>query len=145
MTHINKSALVPYSAEQMYNLVDNIPAYAEFLPWCQSAEETFRNESEVEGCLFISHSGLNKSFTTRNALNKPESITMNLVEGPFKHLKGTWSFLALGDEGCKVSLDMDFEFSSKLLGMTFGKVFSHMANSLVDAFVQRAHQCYGDS
>ena len=143
MTHINKSALVPYSAEQMYNLVDNIPAYAEFLPWCQSAEETSRTDTEVVGSLFIAHSGLNKSFTTRNELDKPERITMNLVEGPFKHLQGVWSFTPLGDEGCKVTLDMDFEFSNKLLGLTFGKVFSHMANSLVDAFVQRANEIYG--
>jgi ribosome-associated toxin RatA of RatAB toxin-antitoxin module len=76
-------------------------------------------------------------------LKKAETITMRLVEGPFKHLQGVWSFSALGDEGCKVTLDMEFEFSSKLMGMTFGPVFSHMANSLVDAFVQRAHQCYG--
>jgi len=143
VTRINKSALVPYSAEQMYNLVDDIPAYAEFLPWCQSATELSRSETEVEGSLFISHSGLKKSFTTRNALNKPNSITMKLVEGPFKHLQGVWTFDALGDEGCKVTLDMDFEFSSKLIGLTFGPIFSHMANSLVDAFVQRANDCYG--
>jgi len=143
VTHINKSALVPYSAEQMYKLVDDIPAYAEFLPWCESAEESQRTETQVQGSLFISHSGLKKSFSTRNELNKPESITMNLLEGPFKHLRGVWSFTALGDQGCKVELNMDFEFSSKLVGMTFGKVFSGMASSLVDAFVQRAHQCYG--
>ncbi|MEJ2141792.1 MAG: type II toxin-antitoxin system RatA family toxin [Gammaproteobacteria bacterium] len=144
MTHINKSALVPYSAEQMYALVDDIPAYPEFLPWCQSAEELHRSDTEVEGSLFISHSGLKKSFTTRNTLDKPGSITMQLVEGPFKHLKGVWQFQALGEEGCKVTLDMDFEFSSKIMGMTFGPIFSHMANSLVDAFVQRAQQCYGN-
>ncbi|MGD8483741.1 MAG: type II toxin-antitoxin system RatA family toxin [Thioalkalispiraceae bacterium] len=143
MTKINKSALVPYSAEQMYDLVDNIPAYAEFLPWCQSAEELQRNENEVQGSLFIAHSGLKKSFTTRNTLDKPNRITMNLVEGPFKHLQGVWTFSPLGDEGCKVTLDMNFEFSSKLMGLTFGPVFSHMANSLVDAFVQRANDIYG--
>jgi ribosome-associated toxin RatA of RatAB toxin-antitoxin module len=143
VTKINKSALVPYSAEQMYDLVDNIPAYAEFLPWCQSAEELQRNENEVQGSLFIAHSGLKKSFTTRNTLDKPNRITMNLVEGPFKHLQGVWTFSPLGDEGCKVTLDMNFEFSSKLMGLTFGPVFSHMANSLVDAFVQRANDIYG--
>lgn len=143
MTHINKSALVPYSAEQMYNLVDDIPAYAEFLPWCQSAEELNRSENEVQGSLFVSHSGLKKSFTTRNELDKPHSITMNLVEGPFKHLRGVWTFTTLGEDGCKVTLDMDFEFSSKLVGMTFGPVFSHMSSSLVDAFVHRAHDRYG--
>ena len=143
MTHINKSALVPYSAEQMYALVDNIPAYSEFLPWCQSAEELQRSETEVEGSLFIAHSGLKKSFTTRNALDKPNSITMQLVEGPFKHLKGVWQFQPLGDEGCKITLDMDFEFSNRILSMTVGPVFNEMVNRLVDAFIERAPKVYG--
>ena len=143
MPQVSKSALVSYSAEQMYRLVDDIPAYAEFLPWCQAAEEIQRTDSEVEGSLHISHSGIKKSFTTRNQLKPYEQITMQLVEGPFKSLEGTWQFTQLGEDGCKVNLQLDFEFSSKLLSMTFGPVFSHIANTLVDAFIQRAHQCYG--
>jgi len=143
MTTIHKSALVPYGAEQMYKLVDDIPAYPQFLPWCGAAEEISRNEDEVQASLDISHSGVHKSFTTRNRLQPGKSIEMQLVEGPFKYLNGVWRFEALGDAGSKVGLDLEFEFSSKLLGMTFGPIFSKIAGSLVDAFIQRAQKIYG--
>ena len=143
MTTIHKSALVPYSAEQMYTLVDDIPAYPEFLPWCSSSKEINRGENEVEASLDIAHSGVHKSFTTRNRLEINKTIEMQLVEGPFKHLHGIWRFEPLGDAGSKVMLDLEFEFSSKLLGMTFGPLFSKIASSLVDAFIQRAQKVYG--
>jgi ribosome-associated toxin RatA of RatAB toxin-antitoxin module len=143
MTRIHKSALVPYSAEQMYTLVDDIPAYPEFLPWCSSSKEINRGENEVEASLDIAHSGVHKSFTTRNRLEINKTIEMQLVEGPFKHLHGIWRFEPLGDAGSKVMLDLEFEFSSKLLGMTFGPLFSKIASSLVDAFIQRAQKVYG--
>ena len=143
MTTIHKSALVPYSAEQMYTLVDDIPAYPEFLPWCSSSKEINRGELEVEASLDIAHSGVHKSFTTRNRLEINKTIEMQLVEGPFKHLHGIWRFEPLGDAGSKVMLDLEFEFSSKLLGMTFGPLFSKIASSLVDAFIQRAQKVYG--
>lgn len=140
---INKSALVPYSATQMFELVDDIGAYAEFLPWCQSSIVLSRDENEVTASLEIAHSGLNKSFTTRNLNEAGTKITMLLVEGPFKKLEGVWMFEQLGDKGCKVSLELDFEFSNKLVSMTFGAVFGQMAGTLVDAFTQRATQVYG--
>ena len=143
MTTIHKSALVPYSAEQMYTLVDDIPAYPEFLPWCSGSKEITRCEDEVEASLDIAHSGVHKSFTTRNRLEINKTIEMQLVEGPFKHLHGIWRFEPLGDAGSKVMLDLEFEFSSKLLGMTFGPLFSKIASSLVDAFIQRAQKVYG--
>lgn len=140
---INKSALVPYSPDQMYALVDDIVAYPQFLPWCHHAEEHHRTDSHVEASLDIAHSGLHKSFTTRNELYPHERIEMSLVKGPFKSLKGVWRFDSLGDEGCKVSLEMDFEFSSKLMGMTFGPLFSKIAGTLVDSFIERARVVYG--
>ena len=143
MTTIHKSALVPYSAEQMYNLVDDVHAYPDFLPWCGASKEISRNEEEVEASLDIAHSGIHKSFTTRNRLQPGQSIEMQLVEGPFKYLNGVWRFETLGDAGSKVGLDLEFEFSSKLLGMTFGPVFSKIASSLVDAFIKRAQKVYG--
>ncbi len=143
MTTIHKSALVPYSAEQMYKLVDDVETYPDFLPWCKAAEEISRNQDEVEASLDISHSGVHKSFTTRNRLQPGQSIEMQLVEGPFKHLNGIWRFETLGEAGSKVGLELEFEFSSKLLGMTFGPLFSKIANSLVDAFIQRAQKVYG--
>lgn len=143
MTTIHKSALVPYSTEQMYELVDDVQKYPDFLPWCGAAREISRSENEVEASLDIAHSGIHKSFTTRNRLQPGQSIEMQLVEGPFKYLNGVWRFEKLGDAGSKVGLDLEFEFSNKLLGMTFGPVFSKLASSLVDAFIQRAQKVYG--
>ena len=144
MTAITKSALVEYSAEQMYQLVNDIPRYAEFLPWCRSAQEIERSEKEVHASLEIAHSGLHKSFSTRNLLVENHSIEIHLVEGPFRHLYGIWRFEPLGDgQASKVTLEMDFEFSSKLLSMTFGKLFTFIASTLVDAFVKRAKEMYG--
>lgn len=142
MTTINKSALVRYTPQQMFQLVDDINRYAEFLPWCGQSQETTRTTDQVEASLTISYSGLNKAFTTRNKLMPHQQIEMQLVEGPFKFLHGLWQFEALGDDGCKVSLNLEFEFSSKLVGMTVGPVFNKIANTLVDAFIQRADAVY---
>ena len=143
MTTISKSALVAYSPEQMFRLVDDIEAYPDFLPWCGNAKELSRDEKNVEASVLISHSGLNKEFTTRNTNTQFSEIEMHLVNGPFKNLDGTWQFEQLGDAACKVSLHLEFEFSSKLVGITLGPVFSKIANSLVDAFIKRAETVYG--
>ena len=143
MTTISKSALVPYTAEQMYALVDDISAYSQFLPWCRTSRELSRSDDEVRASIEISHSGLHKSFTTVNRLQYGKMIEMRLVEGPFKHLEGYWRFDGLGGEGCRVSLDMEFEFSNRLLGITVGPLFTQIANSLVDAFIKRAKEIHG--
>lgn len=142
MTIISKSALVSYTPEQMYQLVDDIEAYPAFLPWCGDATILSRDNNTVEASLFISHSGLNKTFSTRNSNFPYEKIEMRLLDGPFKHLEGVWIFEPLGDAACKVSLNLDFEFSSKIIGLTLGPIFNKMANSLVDAFIQRADSVY---
>ena len=143
MSVINKSALVPYTPRQMFVLVDDIGAYAEFLPWCSNSTILSRTDNDVTACLEISHSGFQKAFTTRNVNETDGSISMHLVEGPFKKLDGVWQFQALGDQGCKIILDLEFEFSNRLLGMSFGPLFGHMAGGLVDAFTQRASAIYG--
>lgn len=143
MATISKSALVNFNAAQMFELVDNIKAYPEFLPWCGGAQELTRNEDEVRASVNIAHSGLNKSFTTRNLMQKNKMIEMSLVDGPFKHLHGFWRFDALADDACKVSLDLEYEFSSKLIGFALGPVFAQIANTLVDSFCQRAKTVYG--
>lgn len=143
MKKINKHALVPYTATQMFMLVDDVASYPEFLPWCSGTTVLSRTEDEVRASLDISHSGLHKSFTTLNRLQSGKMIEMRLLEGPFKHLQGFWRFEALGDEGCKVSLDLEFEFANMLVGLTFGPVFGQMAGTLVDAFTKRAKQIYG--
>jgi ribosome-associated toxin RatA of RatAB toxin-antitoxin module len=143
MTVINKSALLPYSAAKMFELVDDIPSYPEFLPWCRTAEEIERDRDEVTARLELAYGSLHKVFTTRNRLQQNKMIAMRLVEGPFRHLEGFWRFEALDENACKVSLDMEFEFASRLVGMAAGPVFGQIANNLVDAFSKRAVDVYG--
>lgn len=143
MTTINKSALVPYSPEKMFKLVDDIQAYSDFLPWCGKATEISRDDKNIEASILISHSGLNKEFTTQNKNTAFDKIEMHLVNGPFKNLDGVWLFEPLGETACKVSLNLEFEFSSKIIGITLGPVFSKIANSIVDAFIKRADSVYG--
>jgi ribosome-associated toxin RatA of RatAB toxin-antitoxin module len=143
MTTISKSALVPYTPAEMFALVDDIEAYPQFLPWCSAASILERSTDEVRATIALSKGGVDKAFTTCNRIQNGKMIEMRLVEGPFRHLEGFWRFDALGDDGCKVSLDMEFEFSSRMLGIVVGPVFSQVANSLVDSFQQRAVDVYG--
>jgi ribosome-associated toxin RatA of RatAB toxin-antitoxin module len=143
MTVINKSALVPFRAEEMYALVNDVEAYPEFLPWCESVQVLFRTHDSLQATLGIAQGKLKQSFTTRNSMEEGRRITMRLVEGPFKHLNGTWVFTPLGSNGCDISLHMEFEFSNSLVRLAFGQVFSQVANSLVDAFCKRAPEKYG--
>jgi ribosome-associated toxin RatA of RatAB toxin-antitoxin module len=143
MTTINKSALVPYSPAEMFALVDDIDTYAEFLPWCRQSRVLSRSEDEVRATIEIAKGGVEKAFTTCNRNQHNKMIEMRLVEGPFKHLEGFWRFDALGEQGSKVSLDLEFEFASRMLSMVVGPVFNQVANSLVDSFHKRAIQVYG--
>ena len=103
---------MPYSAEEMFTLVDDINAYQEFLPWCSNSEVLSREGDEVRGRLSLSKSGIEKSFTTCNRAQKNKMIEMRLEEGPFHHLEGFWRFNALAEDACKISLDLEFEFSN---------------------------------
>lgn len=144
MTTIHREALVPYTAAQMYDLVNDVPSYPIFLPWCSSAQVEFANDEEMRATVAISKGGLNKSFTTHNRIQRNKMVEMRLVEGPFKQLEGFWRFDPLaGDAGCKVSFDIDFEFSNTLVKLAFGAVFNQIANTLVDSFCQRAGVVYG--
>ena len=144
MRHVKRSALVPYSAAELFDLVDDVEAYAEFLPWCSQSEVLNRNDEVVEATLELQKGSVSKAFTTRNLRSPNESITIDLLGGPFRHLQGGWQFQGLGDDGCKVSLEIDFEFESRMLDMVFGAFFQDTCNSLVDAFIQRAGDVYGD-
>lgn len=144
MPSINRSALVPYSAEQMFQLVDDISAYPEFLPWCGGAEEHNRSNEQVEASVTIQKGAINKVFTTQNRLHKPELIELTLKNGPFKKLNGSWRFDKLSDTACKVTFDLHFEFSNRLVGLAIGPIFNQVANTFVDSFVERAKVKYGE-
>ncbi len=145
MAIVSRSAIVPYTSAQMYQLVDNIERYPEFLPWCRSSEVLQRDDDEVRATLELARGGIQKSFTTLNRLQKNKMIEIRLVDGPFRHLEGFWRFEPLQDKACKVLLDMEFEFANKLLSIAIGPVFHQIANSLVDAFCERAQQVYGEA
>jgi len=143
MPNVNRTALVEYSAAQMFQLVDDIAAYPEFLPWCGGAQEYNRDANQVEASVTIQKGSINKSFTTRNRLTKPELIELTLIDGPFKKLLGQWRFDAISDTACKITFNMDFEFSNRLVGMAVGPIFNQVANTFVDSFVKRAKTVYG--
>lgn len=143
MTTLSRSALVPYAPEEMYALVNEIERYPDFLPWCRSTHVLERTEDEVRATIEMVKGSLRKSFTTRNRMQDGKMIEIGLVNGPFSHLHGFWRFDRLGEAACKVSLDMEFDFSNRLLGLAVGPVFGQIVASLVDAFVKRARDVYG--
>jgi len=143
MREVRRSALVPHSAQQMYALVDNIEAYPEFLQWCNSAVEHSRSDDLVEATLDLQRGAIKKSFTTRNKLVPGESIGLSLVGGPFRHLVGGWQFQQLGDSGCKVSFELDFEFKNRVSDAIFATFFEETCNTLIDSFISRAQFVYG--
>ncbi len=143
MTAISKSALVHYTPAEMYALVIDIEAYPQFLPWCSGSAILSQDEDEVRARVELSKGGVEKTFTTSNRHQQDKMIEMRLVEGPFRHLEGFWRFDPLGDGACKVSLDLEFEFASRMLGLVVGPVFSQIANTLVDSFQKRAVDVYG--
>ena len=134
---------MPYRAGEMFRLVDDVDSYSEFLPWCNYSEVLSRNENVVEATLELHKGALSQTFTTRNALRNGESIGLELLGGPFRHLSGGWTFQTLSDEGSKVSLALEFEFESRMVDMIFGAFFEETCNSLVDAFSRRAADIYG--
>ena len=143
MNKINRSAIVPYSQEQMFKLVTDISSYPEFLPWCSEARIISCDEQQTTAKLFIAFKGVKQSFTTRNLNIRPDRITMQLVDGPFSHMGGQWHFLMLSDTACKIELKLEFAFNSKWLEKIVGPVFGMIGNTMVDSFHQRAKSLYG--
>ena len=143
MTLVQKSALVKYSAQQMFDLVNDIESYPQFLPWCSGSRIIKREDDIVEAELMISKGGFKKSFSTRNSINKDESITVSLLDGPFSYLEGVWNFLPLREDASKISLDLEFEMSGVLANLAFGAVFNQICNTMVASFTERAKAVYG--
>lgn len=143
MNTLKRSAIVPFTARQMFELVNNIEDYPRFLPWCHGTKILSRTDKEIVATLIVSWKGIHKNLTTRNLLYPYERIEMNLVNGPLKHLEGIWNFYSLESQASKVALDLEFEFSGGLLDRLFQPVFQHIANTFVDAFCKRAAELYG--
>lgn len=143
MRRVTRSALVPYSAGQMFALVDGVEHYPEFVPWCTDTVVHHRDAETVEATLELSRGGIRQRFRTRNRFAPGEFMTISLVDGPFRRMEGRWTFVPLGEGGCKVSLDIEFELSSRALDLVLGRFFEDTCNALVDAFTERAQSVYG--
>lgn len=143
MPSISRSALVMHSTEQMYQLINDVLAYPQFLPDCSNSKIISQDESSVTASLLVSKAGLKKWFTTKNTLISNQKVTLQLVDGPFTTLEGHWLLTPLSEDACKVSLELEYEFSNKMLDIAFGRLFNHMTNNMVQAFTQRAKQVYG--
>lgn len=144
MPHISRSALVPYADVRMFELVDDVERYPEFLPWCASAVVHDRQPDELIAELEIARAGVRHRFTTRNALHPPGRMTIALEEGPFEHFIGEWRITALGEDACKVELEMDFEYSGRLVRTALAPLFNRSADTMVDAFCARARELFGE-
>ncbi|WP_340121952.1 type II toxin-antitoxin system RatA family toxin [Methylobacter svalbardensis] len=143
MTVVQKSALVKFSAQQMFDLVNNIEAYPKFLPWCSGSRILKREDDIVEAELIISKGGFKKSFSTRNKIVNGRRMTVSLLSGPFSSLEGTWDFIPLREDASKISLNLEFEMSGKLASLAFGAVFNQICNTMVSSFTARAKAVYG--
>jgi ribosome-associated toxin RatA of RatAB toxin-antitoxin module len=142
-TRIQRSALLPYPAQALYDLVNDVASYPQFLPWCSAAEVLERSPAQMRATLKVGKAGISQQFTTCNTLVAGESIEMKLEQGPFRSLHGVWSFQALNESACKITLDLSFEYSGALVKATLGPLFNQAATTMVDAFCQRAKQLYG--
>ena len=142
MARVEKSVLVAHTPERMFELVDRVEDYPVFLPWCGGTELKWRDELSTVATIHIAYMGIRQSFTTENAKTRPREMRIKLQNGPFSELEGDWSFVALGDEACKVEFRLEYVFSSRVLETILAPVFSHITNTFVDAFVRRADEVY---
>ena len=131
MPQISRTALVPYSAEQMYQLVNDVQSYPQFLLGCTGSRLLESTPGQMTAAVDVSKAGISKTFTTRNQLTSNQSILMNLVDGPFKKLIGGWKFTPLSQEACRIEFHLDFEFTNKLIELAFGRVFKELAANMV--------------
>ena len=138
MQRVTKSVLVPFAATRMFELVDRVEEYPQFLPWCGGAKVLEQSGDRKTARINIDYHGVRAHFTTDNVNRPPESIVITLKDGPFRHLHGEWRFRALGDAGCKVEFELAYEFATQLLDKAIGPVFGHIARTFIDAFVKRA-------
>lgn len=143
MVKIERSALVAFSCNQMFDLINDVARYPEFMAGCTHAEVLEQNADMLKARLTLAKAGVNQSFVTKNQLKAPHEMRMQLVEGPFRHLEGYWRFKALGDVGCKVSFELTFEFENRLLAVAASKLFELVASQQVDSLCLRAQKIYG--
>lgn len=143
MPEVRKTVIVPYTPAQMFALVDGVERYPEFLPWCTGTVVLLRDAQVTRAALEVGFRGVKQRFATENHNTPPGVIQMKLLEGPFRSLDGEWRFGDLDGKGCKIEFRLGYEFSSRVLAALVGPVFSHIADTMVEAFVKRAQRLHG--
>lgn len=143
MTVVQKSALVKFSALQMFTIVDDIESYPEFLPWCRDSRILNKEGDVVEAELKISKAGFNKTFATKNRSEDKRKLFISLLDGPFSSLEGVWDFIPLREDASKIALDLEFEINGRFASLAFGAVFNQICNTMVTSFTERAKKIYG--
>ncbi|MDX1610519.1 MAG: type II toxin-antitoxin system RatA family toxin [Halofilum sp. (in: g-proteobacteria)] len=143
MPRIQRSATVPHSPEAMFDLVNDVESYPKFLPWCRSARVLDQGDGWLRARIDMARGALHHAFTTCNYLERGRRIRVELERGPFRHLEGDWHFEPTADGGCRVSLDLEFEFAGRVLSAMVGPIFNQIASTLVDSFCRRARDLYG--
>lgn len=142
MLHVSKSVIVPHTPEKMFNLVNDIKSYPHYLPWCTASEIKDAKDNEIIAAVYLEYLKVKMHFITRN-INTPFSkIDMHLVDGPFKHLTGTWVFTPLGETGSKIDFNLEYKFSNVILEKIIGPVFSFISKNIVDCFIKEANKQY---
>lgn len=142
MPEIRRSALMPYPVQFMYDIVNDVDSYPEFLPWCGGVKIHQLDNSSMEASILMRGAGLNHWFKTRNSMVPGKSIEIKLVEGPFRKLDGRWSFTPIDSEGCKIELRLQFEMKQGLASTLIAPAFARIANTMVDSFCDRARDQY---
>ena len=143
MTVIQRSALLPYSARQLFDLVSDVESYSSYMAGCADARILHSEENLVEAQLDLAQGGITQSFSTRNRMITAREISLELIDGPFEYFSGRWGFHALGDSACKMSLDLEFKIKNTLLGAAASRLFDKVTNNLVDVIGRRARELYG--
>lgn len=143
MPIIRKSKVEPYSAQQMFDLVNDVERYAEYLPWCKNVKILSQVGEQMDVEVNVLMGPVNKTFTTRNKIIDGELIAMTLVNGPFKKLQGGWKFVHLSDTECRIEFELDFSLSIGVLSNMLNPVFENMYGSMIKAFSDRAKVIYG--
>lgn len=144
MPDVNQSLIVEFTPTQMFALVDAVEDYPRFLPWCSGATLIHRHAASTRATLSINYRGIRRNFTTENIKREPAEMRIRLIEGPFSQLDGSWLFTPLAGRGCKIEFKLHYEFAGRVLDRLVNPVFHHIASTLVDAFVKRAEQVYGN-
>jgi len=144
MPYHSEQKILPYSEQQMFDLVSDVARYPEFLPWCVGARVYNRRPERFDADVIIGFKMFREKFTSRVVLHEPDLVEVDYITGPMKRLYNHWRFTGLEQGGCLINFEVDFEFQNRVLEQMIGKMFTEATDRMIDAFESRAHELYGD-